>query len=101
MTTAQIVFAALVAVFSTARITRLITQDVYPPVAKLRAWWLRRCGESAWGMLATCPYCMSFWVGILVAGTGWLTGFHAAWWAINSLFALAYAAAYVVAYDGE
>lgn len=105
-----IVVAAIVATLSAARITRLFTQDVYPPVARLRAWWEDRVERSRfddeWATLATCPYCAGFWVSGLVAGTAWLsvwlTGdIHWTWWVVNSVFALAYAAAMVVVRDGE
>lgn len=52
------------------RLTRLITADMFPPIAALRAWPARRFGEeSSWAYLAECPWCVSMYVATaLVVG---------------------------------
>lgn len=102
--------ASVIAILSSARLTRLFTQDTYPPVARMRSWWEDHVHRSKmhndWSVLATCPYCASFWVtGAVVGWAGasiWFTGsIHWTWWLVNVVFAFAYAAAMVVVRDGE
>jgi hypothetical protein len=35
---------------------------------------------SKWGELITCPWCASFWVGVLVSVGLWLAGVELEWW---------------------
>ncbi len=51
---------------SAHRLTRLITRDSLPPVARLRDYVLNRWGDSDWSELVVCPWCMGFWIA---AGT--------------------------------
>ncbi len=85
---------ALAMVVIIVRATRLLVVDEWPPVAALRAWFVRtfatvdRLGtvvrdRKRWGRLAglgysiayvwTCPWCMSIWAGAAVWGVG-------VWW---------------------
>lgn len=66
------------ALFATARITRLINSDVI--TGWLRIVVYERFGEDSHpGTLVRCPWCLSPYVGALVLGAGWLSG-EAAWW---------------------
>lgn len=91
---------SLVSVASAARITRLLTYDVFPPVVWARNTFAEFVDKWAitrpWGRLAYCVYCMSFWVagGVLLAG--YLSDWHTAWWLINGAFALSYPVALFV-----
>lgn len=54
------------------RITRLITHDSLPPMARMRDYVLDRWGHSPWSELIVCPWCMGFWVSlgtVVVAST--------------------------------
>lgn len=70
------------------RVTRLLLKDDLPPVRLTREWFIHTFGVVAdgkvaggkrWGILGfsiayiwTCPWCMSFWVGLLIwAGADW------------------------------
>lgn len=44
------------------RVTRLITRDSLPPMARLRDHVLDRWGDSGWSELIVCPWCMGFWI---------------------------------------
>ena len=44
------------------RVTRLITRDSLPPIARLRDHVLDRWGHNPWSELIVCPWCMGFWV---------------------------------------
>lgn len=91
----------LVVVLSAARLTRLATYDKFPPVLWLRTKYEDATDGTGWQMLAFCPYCASPWITLVVAGSGWASGWHAAWWFINGVFAASYLAAMVMVHDGE
>lgn len=96
-----IVLAIIVGVVSTARITRLITWDVYPPMAWLRAQWIKLTNNGSWAVLANCQYCASPYVAAGVGAWGYFTNLQPAWWFINGTLAVAYAAAILVSADGD
>jgi len=57
----------LLITLTTYRITRLLTQDALPLVARPRAWIIRRTGEhSAWAYLVECPWCTGVYVAAAV-----------------------------------
>lgn len=111
--------AFIVAVLAVGRATRLLTHDDWPPVRAARLRWLQyhdtrdyNAGPDStstwrygWGSLFTCPFCMAPWVALVDLVWAALTdvtqpGVDAwAWWLANLWFAVAYAAAIVVAYD--
>lgn len=102
--------ALFVGLLSVARITRLITQDTWPPVAALREWWFHRTmkvdldgtqNEGPWYALVTCPYCAAPWVTLPVMLWGIFSDLHWTWWAFNGWLSAAYVAAIIVVKDGE
>jgi hypothetical protein len=101
MSTFQIVAACIIGVVSVARLTRLITQDSYPPVAWLRSQWERITHDGEWSALATCPYCAAPYIAAVVLAWGLLTEFQVAWWVVNGWLAASYLASMVVVRDGE
>lgn len=102
MSDALLIFAAaVVGVISTARVTRLVTQDSFPPAAWFRAKWQGWTHDGQWADLATCPFCLSVY---LTAGNmAWavLSDLHWSWWMVNGWLAAAYLTAMVVVRDGE
>src|SRR4051794_31719831 len=95
------VAAAVVAVVSAARITRLITWDEYPPSAWLRMKWDALTNDGPWSVLAHCGYCFGLWAAGFVVLWGWLSDLHWSWWLFNGWMAVGYLAAITMAYDGE
>jgi O-antigen ligase len=99
------VAVVVVTVMSSARLTRLMTYDHFPPVEKVRyaysEWTERHKWANGYGLLAFCPYCASFWLTGLVVLWGWLTDWQTAWWVVNGIFAASYAAAIVMVHDGD
>jgi hypothetical protein len=71
--------AFLLTVGASARMTRLIVQDAYPPVAWMRQWWYAHI-PARWAMLVTCAHCAAPWVTLVVGGVGYGLGFPTAWW---------------------
>lgn len=91
MTTALLVYYAFmffIGVMGTARITRLLVDDDWPPVVKLRLWYIRKVPED-WAELAVCAFCVSFWVGLVNGGFAWLSFNHDGkldwWWIVPNL----------------
>lgn len=91
-----VVSAVLVAALSTARLTRLLTLDSYPPVAWVRTKWAEITNDGPWYDLVECPYCAAPWFALVVGGWGVLSDLHWTWWAFNGWLALAYIAAIIV-----
>lgn len=101
MTEFEWVAVAIISVMSSARITRLVTWDHYPPSIWLRTKWDDWTKDGQWSLLVHCGYCFGLWAALFVVGTGWLSDWHLAWWLFNGWLAVGYAAAMVMAYDGD
>ena len=95
------VFAAIVGVFSSARITRLDVFDHWPPLVWIRDTWDRATATSGWNLLLHCAYCLGAWVTLGIFLWGYLTDWQTAWWLVNGILGASYATAIVVAYDGD
>lgn len=106
--------ATVVGLLSIARLTRLVTQDTFPPVAWLRAKWDQLNEKTVkhqygginvvpggWTDMLHCAYCFSTWATIPVLGWAILSDLSPAWWIINGWLAAAYVAAMIVARDGD
>lgn len=92
---------AIVVITSSARLTRLITFDKFPPIAWVREKFLGATDGSNWQLLGLCGYCMSFWVTAGVIIWGWLVDFNEPWWLVNAIFGASYMAAIMMRYDGD
>lgn len=102
---------ALVVITSAARLTRLATFDLFPPVKWLREKYAARTDGSDWQVVAYCGYCASFWLTALVVLTGlWagvldqygsLDNWQSAWWIVNGTLGASYLAAILMAHDGD
>jgi undecaprenyl pyrophosphate phosphatase UppP len=93
--------AVIVGTVSVARLTRLLTQDSFPPAAWVRSKWDQITDDGPWSTLVHCPFCMSMWIAIPVILWGWLSNLHISWWLFNGWMAVSYLAAIVVMNDGE
>lgn len=56
----------LVDALAVYRLTRFVTRDSMPVIAKPRDAIGRRWGDRALGELVVCPWCVSWWVGLAV-----------------------------------
>jgi sterol desaturase/sphingolipid hydroxylase (fatty acid hydroxylase superfamily) len=92
---------ALVAITSSARLTRLITIDKFPPIKWARDKFENATDGSNWQLLTMCGYCMSVWTTIGVVLWGYLALWDNTWWLINSILGAAYLAAILVRHDGD
>lgn len=102
--------AVVVGVLSIARLTRLLTQDSWPPVLYVRQWWDKvttvkdgpgKGAQGAWYDIVSCPYCAAPWLTIPIFAWALLSDLHWSWWIFNGWLAVAYIAAMIVAKDGE
>lgn len=97
-----LLIAAAVITVAAARLTRLVTQDSYPPVAWVRAKWDDLTEDSDWNILLHCHWCLAPWIVLpmMVLGYFALHGhrpeFHP--WHLVWLFALWMALSYVASW---
>lgn len=101
MTAVQYIFIAVVVVLSSARLTRLVTFDEFPPVRWARHKYEDIFEGSTWQMLAYCPWCASFWVTLAVVLSGYFSDWHTVWWIVNGSLGASYVAAMVMVHDGD
>jgi hypothetical protein len=100
-----LIVAFLIGVLGTARVTRLIAEDDYPPALWLRELWIVKvCKGNAWSKLIECPFCLSPYIGAVNLGFAWLSingdsTLDWWWWIPNLWLAGAYLAASYVARD--
>lgn len=95
------VAVAVVTILSTARITRLVVFDHWPPSIWLRMTWDRLTHDGKWSTLIHCGYCFAVWAGLGVVLWGYFVDFNTIWWVVNGWLGASYAAAIVVAFDGD
>ena len=95
----MILGALVVGLLSTARLTRLITQDEFPPSVWLRIKWDDATDGSSWNTLLHCHWCLSPWLVIPIGSWAWLSDFHISWWVFNGWLAASYAVAMIVERD--
>lgn len=91
--------AVVVWIVSSARLTRLITQDTFPPVVWLRTKWDDKTDGNGWNTLFHCHWCMSFWVALAIGAWGYLSNLHWSWWIVNAVLAASYISACFVERD--
>lgn len=91
--------AFIVGTLSVGRLTRLLTQDSFPPAVWLRIKLDDKTDDSAWNILMHCHWCLSIWVTAPIALWAWLSSLHTSWWVFNGIMAAAYVAAMVVERD--
>lgn len=61
-------WAVLCDVLAVARLTRVATRDHLPPAQQLRSRLIRRGNGSPWSAVWVCPWCLGFWVALVVLG---------------------------------
>lgn len=96
-----VAFALACWLIASARLTRLLTQDAFPPLVKVRAWWDAKTEDSLWNPLLHCHWCASPWVVALVGAWGYFTSLHWTWWAFTAWLSISYLAAIIVHRDED
>ena len=90
--------AAVVGVLSVARTARFIGFDDFPPMTWLRVRLIALLGDN-WGVLITCPFCLTPYLATGMALWAWASDTNTWWWVINGVWGLSYLAAILVARD--
>lgn len=70
-------FALVLDALAVFRLTRLVTRDSLPPLPWLRDRVTDRWGDRAVADLAVCPWCLSWWVAVVVLA---LHAVAPTWW---------------------
>lgn len=91
--------AVVVGLLSAARLTRLLTQDSFPPAAWLRRKWDEVTDDGDWSILAHCHWCMGPWMTLPVGAWALLSELHISWWLFNGWLAAAYVVSMIVERD--
>lgn len=95
------VAVALVTIVGSARITRLLTIDKFPPIRWVRDKYEEWTDGNDWQLIAFCAYCMSYWPTLAVILTGYHWHWHPIWWIVVGSFAASYPAAILVVLDPD
>lgn len=93
------VLAFIVGSISAGRITRLLTQDTFPPAVWFRIKWDEWTEDSGWNTLFHCHWCLSFWAVLPIGLWAWLSNLHPSWWIFNAIMAASYVAPMIVERD--
>lgn len=105
MTDLQLILLFVIGVLATARLTKLIVEDDWPPTMWFREWYIVKLTKgNGWAKLVECVFCVAPWVALVNVGLAWLSfdgdGSLDWWWLIPNLWlATSYAAAMTVARD--
>ena len=97
--------SVVIIVLGSARLTRLLVHESFPPAAYVRILWDRVTGDGDWNLALHCHWCLSFWIVLISIGLYLLT-FLAAWWAwvfwiTYVALSMAYVAAWIVHHDED
>ena len=90
--------AIVVGLLAAARLTRVVTDDDWPPAAWARRTAIRRL-PAGWGDGVVCPYCVGFWTTALVGAPVAVWGLTWWWWVLAGWLAAAYPVAWIVRLD--
>lgn len=94
--------AVVVGVLSSARLTRLVVNDTFPPVEWLKFQFIRLVrGSESWSKLVQCPWCLAPYATAAVLAWAVLSDLHWTWWAFNGWLAAAYVASMIVWRDED
>lgn len=95
------ILAFAIGTLGTARITKLLVEDQFPPTAKLRNAWVKTFTnrDSDWVELFLCGFCMSVWVAGANIAVAYFSDFHTVWWVLNGWLAAAYLSGIIIARD--
>lgn len=79
--------AVLVGILASARLTRLLVRDTWPPSVWVRLKWAEITKDGVWSDLVECPWCAAPWIVGVNMVLALVTDLHPAWWAFNGWMA--------------
>lgn len=100
-----LVLGIIVGVLALTRAVRLVVDDEYPPMTRVREWYCRHTSED-WNPLIECPWCAApylavpatAWFATLVAFPTWTVN-NWIWWLVNGWAAASWVAAFATVRD--
>jgi hypothetical protein len=99
----QAILAVIVTVVGSARLTRILTHDDYPPSIAIRVWWQGLTKDGAWAKLVTCPWCAGPWITLIAVASFIVSFLHPAlgwaWWLFWGWLTLSYWTSQYVHFD--
>lgn len=104
---AVLVIAVIVGILSAGRLTRLVVNDHWPPIERLRNLWDANSERlGGWWLLLHCPWCFGPWmagiVGLWAVIDCLLDGvIDWPWWAFNGWLAGSYVVSWIVFHDED
>lgn len=95
------VAAVVVGILASARFTRLVVADKFPPSMWVRMKFAEITKDGSWSTLVQCPWCFAPYV--VAADLAWalLSNTDTVWWIVNGWLAASYAASWVVYHDED
>ena len=105
MSTLVYIGAVLALIFASARLTRAVVFDDFPPSKWIRLKWDNLTVGTGWNELFHCPYCMGIWIAlpltVLAVGftLGWSVfgGILGIFWVFLAWMTVAYLSGIIVA----
>lgn len=96
----EVIVAVLLTLGASARLTRLVTIDEFPPIVGVKARLSRRYGPMHWTSdLLDCPWCFAPWVLIPVGLSALAWHQHLWWQVLTGWLGAAYVVGWVVSRD--
>lgn len=95
------VAAAIVGILASARLTRLLVAEDYPPAVWLRMKWDTITKDGEWSKIVHCPWCASPYISAILLAWGVLSRLHWSWWVFCGWLAGSYIASWVVFHDED
>lgn len=96
-----ILAAVLVGILASARLTRLLTEDSWPPSVWVRLKWGEITKDGPWADLVECPWCAAPWIVGINLALALVTDLHPAWWIFNGWMAASLAVSWVTIKAGD
>jgi len=88
-------------VLASARLTRLIVADSYPPAAWLRSKWDALTHDGSWSELVHCGWCASPYVSAAVFAPGYFLSWPHWWYLVTGFIAASWLVGWVVFHDED
>ena len=76
-----------VGILASARLTRLLTRDTWPPSVWVRLKWAEITKDGEWSDLVECLWCAAPWITGANMVLALVTDLHPAWWVFNGWMA--------------
>jgi hypothetical protein len=94
-------FAFILLSLATARLTRLLVNDDWPPSTWFRIKWDTITKDGIWSKIVHCPWCASPYIAAILLAWAVLSNLHWSWWLFTGWLAVSYVASWIVFHDED